>query len=210
MTKEALVQEILNRILAMQEQEPQQTEKSCEMIVLDMTSSTMEQIAENSTIYLKNISVDVLAQLALGYATTPQTCFVREQLLQGKTLYTVVDEIELYKYKESAKKAYYGQMNGYVEFLKASGLVVANDCKALQETLKTGVEPTCAHAQVPKQEKTCIFEKRVLTEQAVSRLRMDEGVTALTVGKKTLVTDLAKDYAKNHNIVITRQGGGKL
>ncbi len=208
MTKEALVQEILNRILAMQEQE--QAQKPCEMVVLDMTASQMEQIAENSIIYLKNISVDVLAQIALGYATTPQTCFVREKLLQGKTLYTVKNEIELYKYKETAKAAYYGQMNGYVEFLKASGLVVASDCNTLQEMLKTNDEPKHPCEAVPKQEKTVVFEKRVLTEQAVARLKFDEGMTALVVGKKTLVTDLAKDYAKNHNIVITRQGGGKL
>ncbi len=210
MSKEELIQQIIKRVL-------EETAKSTvctnndDLLVLDMQNCANTPTLTTQSIYIKNLTIDALVEIALGCTTTPATKLVRTAIMQGVSLYTTVDDIELYSYKETANKNYYSQFNGYLEFLKNSGLTVAESQPALYAMLSQNAEtPSFCTPSVCAPSVALTFERKVLTEQALTKLRLDSGITDIAIGEKTIVTDLAKDYAQKHNISIARSGGGKV
>ena len=130
-------------------------------------------------------------------------------------VYLVEEEIELYRYKDTAPKAYYGCLEASLEMLKNSGVTIASQSQIpdliLHGEPEEGVEPEgpSKDCEVLKKDESCVKEavldKRVITEKDMIDLGNNR-VRKVTVGEKAILTDLAREYASKHRITVLRRG----
>ena len=125
---------------------------------------------------------EALGKIVNGIFDTPYTKAFGKALLCGKKIYVPEEDVELYHYRKTAPKEYYGPA------------ILGSECC----TSSTEVE-----VSAKAEEKDLAFEKRVLSERDMIIAHQGK-VTRILVNGKTIVTDLAKDYAKKYHIVIEK------
>ena len=156
---------------------------------------------------------EAVGKIVNGIFDTPFTRAFGKALLSGKKIFVPQEEVELYRYKETAPKGYYAKLEANLQLLKDSGVeIVPNDqliaailgeeCTCCSKPAEaTEAADSCSERNLP--EKELAFSKRVLSERDL--ITANEGkVTRILVTRKTIVTDLAKDYAKKYHIVIEK------
>ena len=84
---------------------------------------------------------------------------------------------------------------------QAEASATPSSCDIPDTSCSSGSTCTSLAAPVAKKEKR--ITKRVVTERDM-RLAFDENVTCVTVGEKTIVTDVAQEYATKNKIEIVR------
>ena len=149
------------------------------------------------------LSNESLGKIANGIFDTDYTRAFGKALLSGKKVFVPEEEIELFKYKETAPKAYYARLEQNLSFLKENGVVVVPNKDLVgaimgSEPGKCAAETTCS---VCTEEKVLVFTKKVLSERNLKSAK-EEKYTKIAVSRKSIVTDLARDYAKKYSIVI--------
>ena len=168
-------------------------------------------------VVLFGLSCDAMAALASGACDTAYTRLASKAILSGKKVYVPTEEVELYRYKETAPAAYYNMMQQKLDLLVASGVVICAQAGLEQVILGSeapapvpAAAPTCAApvcaAPAPVvscESKAVRIEKRVLTEKDLIEANM-EGVTEVHIGERTIITALAKDAAKDRGMTIVR------
>ena len=174
-------------------------------------------------VVLFNLSCDAMAALATGACDTAYTRLASKAILSGKKVYVPTEEVELYRYKETAPAAYYSMMQQKLDLLVASGVVICAQAGLEQAILGGGDTPAPQPAAAPAApaaaplgarstlapmehqgaEKEVRINKRVLTEKDLIEANMD-GVTRVHIGEKTIVTALAKDAAKDRGMTLIR------
>ena len=171
-------------------------------------------------IVLFDLSCDAMAALASGACDTAYSRLASKAILSGKKVYVPTEEVELYRYKESAPAAYYSMMQQKLDLLVASGVVICAEAGLEQAILGGAAAPAPQPAAAPVvaplaasstlapmphqgEEKEVRIDKRVLTEKDLIEANMD-GVTRVHIGEKTIVTALAKDAAKDRGMTLIR------
>ncbi len=169
---------------------------------LNCAADLDDKKSTSNSIYLKNLSLNALAEIALGFTTKPATAFLRQAILQGKKLYTTADQIELYAYKENINPHYYKKFKEHLEFLQKSGLNILESVEQLDAMINGETQSPNNYSS--KQFTSLVFDKKVLTEQIIADFRKEHQVHELIIAEKTIVTALAKEYAMKYSICITR------
>ncbi|WP_324822194.1 hypothetical protein [Sinanaerobacter sp. ZZT-01] len=163
-------------------------------------------IAAVDTVVLCNVSNERLVKIANGIGDTPLTALATRAILMGKKVIIPTEELELLCYSKSAPAAYYDHMLQYVALLKRSDVVLC-DLKQLYSVIcekETCEEESGIKSQQPYvQEKKEILHlgKKVVTERDIHEACTNQ-ITEIRIGKKTIVTDLAKDYARERGIKV--------
>lgn len=163
------------------------------------------------------MSCEALGKIAHGIFDSGYTRLFGQALLAGKKIYLAEEEIELFRYKDTAPKAYYGCLEDSLNMLRCSGVVTAPQAQIPNlilhgEPKKDTVAPAAAPAAkadgpVPGERpgKEAVLDKKVITEKDMIALGNDR-VKRVTIGEKAILTDLAKEYASKHRIEILRRG----
>ena len=148
-----------------------------------------------------------LAKLASGICDTPYTRIASRAILTGKRIYVPVEQVELFRYADTAPKPYYAMLEEKLALLTASGLVITkmDDLEKCILDEDTPCEVQAAPAQQHSESKKEFrLIKRVITERdLVEAGNARAGVVYIPA--KCIVTDLAKDYAHGHNISLIRE-----
>lgn len=181
---------------------------------------------EFEAVVLFNLSCDAMASLASGACDSAYTRLASKAILSGKKVYVPTEEVELYRYKETAPAAYYNMMQQKLDLLVASGVVVCAQASLEQVILGSdapapvpAAAPVCApptQAPAPAcaqpvpaapgggcEAQSLRVDRRVLTEKDLIEANM-KGATRILIGEKTIVTALAKDAAKDRGMTIVR------
>lgn len=169
-----------------------------------------------------SLTNEALGKIAHGIFDSGYTRMFGEALLSGKKIYVPEEEIELYRYRETAPKPFYDCLEANLELLKSSGVTVVPFAAIPElllredgenpETAKScgQTESECRAAETadcgknPEQVKEAALLKKIITERDMAALG-NEKVQRVIVGEKAILTDLAKEYAARHKIVIRRQ-----
>jgi ethanolamine utilization protein len=175
-------------------------------------------IASCEAVVLHDLTNESLAKIASGICDTPYTKLVSQALLLGKTVYLMQDQIELYNYRQTAAKTYYKMFRSQLGMLEESGLQICCPDK-IEDILVNGVSQgtTCTDAEKtnnpsatetdaePKAvEQTVKLEQHLISERTVAEA-CQAGVSRISVGANAIVTDLAREYAQNHQVVLVRE-----
>lgn len=152
---------------------------------------------------------EALGKIANGIFDTDYTRMFGTALLLGKRIFIAEEEIELYRYRDTAPAGYYGRMEENLRFLQNNGVTVVPGDSLVKAVLgeECGQRAAAPVKEAPMPEKTVRLEKRILTERDVINARTDKA-TCILVGRKAILTDLAKDYARQYRIAIQREDDG--
>lgn len=174
-------------------------------------------------VILFDLTNDALARLAGGVCDTPFTALAQKAILKGKKIFVPEEAVELFQYAETAPSAYYQMMVQKLQLLQQSGIIVCPK-DTLEDAILSGevtdpsvpeaapAAPTASQAAetVPSCPPPCsnagrevTISKRVVTERDLSAV-YDRTVCAVHIGAKSILTDLARDYAQARDVAIIR------
>lgn len=154
---------------------------------------------------LYGLSNSDIARLASGVCDTVYTRIAAKALLLGKKVWAVKEEIELLQY--CTDQPYGRMMYEKLKALSDMGLAICSYDElegSITDTFCRGDEkakPVCCGQK--KQGGDYVCEKRVVTEKDMVSAR-SEGAARFLAGEKTIVTDLASEYARAHGIEIVK------
>ncbi len=162
-------------------------------------------------IALQNLSNVSLGKIAEGTADTPFTEIVMKAILLGKKIIISNEGVELFSYKETAPKLYYGMMMQKIEFLKNAGIEFGNldqlrtficskECVAEKTCVTKNEEVVKTETLTPEASiKVIAVSKRVVTEHDV-RMAYEQHADQICITERTIITDLAHEYADQRGI----------
>lgn len=163
-------------------------------------------VAGCEAVVLHDLTNESLAKIASGICDTPYTKIVSQALLLGKPVYLMQDQIELYDYRKTAAKPYYKMFRAQLGLLEESGLMIICPDKA-EDILVNGVacSATCSSDPVSTvSDKTIKLDNHLVSERSIADACL-AGATRIIVDIKAIVTDLAKEYAQNHQVELVRE-----
>lgn len=167
-------------------------------------------IADYQVVVLFNLTNDVLGKLASGIYDTPYTKLASQSILMGKRIYVPVEQVELYRYADTAPKPYYTMLQQKLALLTASGLVISK-LDDLENCILDEQGAPCTQETIPQEcqivertQKEFRLSKRVITERDISEACAAKA-SCIYIPARSIVTDLAKDYARTRDISLIRE-----
>lgn len=155
------------------------------------------------------LSNESLGKIANGIFDNDYTRRFGTALLLGKRIFIAEEEVELYRYKDTAPAGYYSRLEENLKFLQQNGVTIVpadqlEDAVLGDETATVAPKEEPVVEKQPVSGKTVKIEKRILTERDVISAR-EEKAACIVVGKKAILSDLAKEYARKYQINIVRE-----
>jgi len=136
-------------------------------------------------LYITEISLAQLSDIALGRDERPFQCAVIKAILSGKRVYLLTEALTYRRFAETADKAYYAMLAGYEEKLAASGVCILPAARLLDPESAGRME-----AKAAKETVDCT-DKVITGKRAEELCRNRKG--AVNLKKGTIITPLAKD-----------------
>ncbi len=150
-------------------------------------------------IVLRAVSNTALGKIAGGSADSPFTETAVKAILLGKPIFALEDDTELFRYRETAPKPYYDMMMQKIELLKSSGIRFYSGEQIVSRLLER--ETPRSDCGQCAGEPFCL-EKRIITERDIHNLH-ERSIKQIRISRKTIVTDLAREYAERRGISFT-------
>lgn len=165
-------------------------------------------LADYGAVILLDLSIEAMVKIASAIADTSYTEIASRAILTGKKVYVPNEEIELLLYKDTAPASYYATLLEKLKLLAEAGVVFCPAAELESRVLaeaKNGRGTIEAHADTHAaiSQKETALNKKLITEKDVIEAGM-EGAARLLVGRRAIVTDLARDYAKERGLRIVR------
>lgn len=178
-------------------------------------------VADCEAVIACSMTNEALGKITHGIFDSGYTRMFGEAILSGKKIFIPEEEIELYRYRDTAPKPFYGCLEANLEVLKASGVVIApfaripelllqETCADLTETgscQKEKPQESCGRdsgTETEKKIKEATLLKKIITERDMAALG-NEKIQLVHVSEKAILTDLAKEYAARHKMVVRRE-----
>ena len=168
-------------------------------------------MASYEAVILFGLTNEALARLAGGVCDTPFTRLAQKAILTGKKIFVLKEIFELYRYAETAPPAYYAVLEKQLALLQQAGVAICPLAELEDATLcgeAAACEPAaspapCAAAPCAAPGREVKIEKRVITERDLSAV-YDKDVSVIHIGKRAILTDLAKEYAQARKVSLVR------
>lgn len=146
-------------------------------------------------LFLTNLSIRELSNLSLGMASSDIEEYILKHIMAGKEIYVLSDGMEYKEYKKTAPKILYSK---YVE---AEEKLVSYGIKLINHSTEIVKEENHIVEEVSNKENTITLTKKLISESDLRKPHIN-GVKEIIVGKKSIITPLAKDYIRINNINI--------
>lgn len=162
-------------------------------------------VAKYEGVIAYTLTNEALGKIANGIFDTDYTKAFGKALLLGKKIFLPEEEVELYSYRDTAPAGYYARLEENLKFLENNGVTIVKNSELIPAILGKKETVRAERCEAPaRPEKAIHLTKKVITERDLISAR-DENVTCVTFSAKAILTDLAKDYGKRHNIRLERQ-----
>ncbi|QHI72618.1 hypothetical protein [Aminipila terrae] len=179
-------------------------------IVCALNSEYQCNIQQFDVILLRNLSIKSVGQISQGMGETPFTEMVIKSILLGKKIIAVNEEVEVFQYRETAPKLYYGMMMQKIELLKNAGIcfcsvgqleqaILDNPCIQEKKSCCSTEEKTENAVCQPCKKEAVTLAKRVITERDIHSV-YEQHLDVIYVTERAIITDLAREYAEQRGI----------
>nr|WP_315020362.1 hypothetical protein [uncultured Aminipila sp.] len=179
-------------------------------IVCALTSEYQCDIQKYDVVILRYLSNTSVGKIAEGIADTPFTELAVKAILLGKKIIIPNEEVEVFRYRETAPKIYYGMMMEKIELLKNAGIcfssleqleqVILDNEGSLEKKNSCIIEKKQPDiAAEPSKKEAMSLTKRVITERDIHSI-YEQHAELIYVTGKTIITDLAREYAEQRGI----------
>lgn len=156
------------------------------------------------------MTIEALGKAAAGVTDGCYTKTLFQAILRGKPIYIQRNQIELLKYEESPPNAYLKRLREHLAFLEHSGMTVGKEGELEAVILGQGTKtaPGKVPASRPPENginpSPWVLTKHLVAERDLTEA-LSEGRKQIIIGARAILTDLARDFAQNHNITIIRE-----
>lgn len=167
-----------------------------------------EDLRDCDKIIIPRTCIKLLSNLANGICSEESHKFLSIMLLKGKKVYMLEDGIEYRKYKGRAPKALWDMYQGFEEKIKAFGINIISSLDEIDENLSNKSlsinKEEISTLDSNSKEGTFLFEgKKLITESDLRKIYM-KGTKEVLISKKALVTPLAVDFVRIHQLKLKR------
>ena len=152
---------------------------------------TEVDLTEIEEIFVRNMDTESLAKLTSGMPDTPYLKLISRAVLEGKKITIILDDLDSYKYRDTAPKTYLDMLNEKVNIVRSWGVRIEKEDIVVERL--SGRKAEC---------EGCLIEKRVLTETDLRRA-YNGGNREILIKEKTIVSDMAKEFAERNAITIS-------
>lgn len=166
-------------------------------------------IADYDVVIAYTLTNESLGKIANGIFDSDYTRLFGNALLTGKKIFVPKEEIELYKYKDTAPAVYYQRMEANLKVLTDSGVTVVENSQLSSVILKDSApspQPAAVQETVQPAAHFDAIREFVITKKVVTERDMilagEEKAGCVILNEKAILTDLAKDYAKKRGIAL--------
>lgn len=181
---------------------PDYITKEYHMITMDLTN-TMEFeklydcIAFSNLILIASLSAKQLANLALGVGEGLFEEGVRCALLLGKPIFILEEGLDYRAHRKTAQKTYYRKLLEYEECIHGYGMrIIEKDSEIIHSRNKKTVVDI-ENKEVEKVD--LVMDKKLILEKDL--MALDNKIyKSICIGKSSIVTPSALDYARAHHI----------
>lgn len=173
-------------------------------------------IENYEAVVVYTMSNEALGKIAHGIFDNGFTRLFGQALLEGKKIYLSQEGIELYRYKNTAPQAFYQRLEENLELLKKSGVIITAHSQIAEQILNGQSEnclceeeaaaeeqPVCSENRQEEVTET-VLDKKIITEKDMIPLG-HQHIRQVVIREKAILSDLAKEYAAKHNILIQRR-----
>lgn len=158
-------------------------------------------VEDYEAVILLDLSVEAMARLAGGVCDTLHTNLAQRAILLGKRIYVAAQDVELLTFGQTIPNAYDEMLHKQLDLLQRAGVRICPTTQALADEVLLGEkQAVCSPAAACP----VTITKRVITERDLAGV-CDRSVTAVRVAKKSIITDLAREYAAARNVSIVRE-----
>ncbi|WP_147533473.1 hypothetical protein [Bacillus marasmi] len=162
-------------------------------------------------IVIPHLTVTMLANLANGIGATDEEQFVLSNMLQGKRVVVLQDGVEYRDYKGSSPVLLYKLYEEYERKLKGYSVLFLQKDEVLEKReLHISEAPVVAAEAVVDSTRilsqSFSLQKKLISEADLQKLYL-QNIKEITVGKKCIITPLAQDFVRTHQITIIRERG---
>ncbi|MCC0640875.1 MULTISPECIES: TIGR02536 family ethanolamine utilization protein [unclassified Clostridioides] len=156
-----------------------------------------------------------ICNLALGNSFSNEERFLLKMLMKGKKVYVLDEGIEYKLYKDTAPKALYNKYRAYEEDICRYGVKIIKNLNEITLSERAFSEETfnkeILNEEILNEEKVKIddnfsidlTQKRLISESDL-RKPMISGTKDIIVSKNSIITPLAIDFIRIHNITVKR------
>lgn len=178
-------------------------------------SELISLIDSAECLLIPSLSATQLASLALGCGEGGLCEGVRYALLLGKTIYLLEEGLTYRGYRKTAYKTYYRRLLEYEECIKSYGIQILE-----QEMLPLGLNQLSGKEQEkipdvlnyssdtvqekPGKNESYRIDKKLILEKDLMNLSV-KTQSVVWIGKNSIVTPSALDYARAHHIQIIKK-----
>lgn len=191
-------------------------EKELEQILADVYQlqyfSKENEKKDFELIVIPRVPVTMLANLANGIGATAEEQFILANLLQGKKVVFLQSGVEYYDYKASAPVLLYKLFEEYERRLKGYSVLFLREDELLGKRQLQVAEPqvtvheTVAVNTPQPSPNSYTLTKKLISESDLQKLYL-QNIKEITVGQKSIITPLAQDYIRNHQLTIIKERG---
>lgn len=163
---------------------------------------------EGDVIIIPALSLESMANLATLVTGSAAEGFVIRMLMRGKEVYVLENGLEYRRYKNTAPRALYSKYLDFEQQMKLNGIQIIGyigEIKKADKNLLSDVEPTknMESFSNSSSEEVEIRNKKVINESEI-RKRIIPGIEIIVIDKKSIITPLATDFIKTHNLRVKR------
>ena len=165
-------------------------------------------IKNGDLVIIEYLDIKEIANIALLVPTNGKEEFIIKMLLEGKKVFISEDGLEYKKYKETAPRALYNEYLNLEKKLKLYGMEVIKysyeiiEQDEIKEKCRTKVK--YINEEILEEESTFyIKNKKIISEGDLKKPFM-QGKKIIIIDSKSIITPLADDFIKIHNLKIER------
>ncbi len=182
------------------------------------------KVEDYDTVVIYQLSVDALGKLAGGICDSPFLHLASRAILLGKRVLIAEDEVELYRYKQTAPEAYYSMLEEKLNQLRSYGVLFSryadlepvlsdpSQCSGCGRNESEGVRKESEYLSKQSEQsggkQKLRIDKKVITESDIRKLT-GENISSICINKNAILTDLAKEYLHNRKIDIEREASAE-
>lgn len=173
------------------------------------------EMADYEAVILFDLTVDALTRRPAACAIRRLSALAQKAILLGKKIFVPQEAVELFQYAETVPSAYYQMLLDKLTLLKQSGVVVC-PAAGLEDAILSGegmaVCMPAAPAAAPNRQR-----RKRLWQGGARRLWpsgsspngdiaavYDRDLAVVHVGPKSILTDLAREYAANRGVKVVK------
>ncbi len=148
-------------------------------------------------IVISNMTIDMLGSLATGCCHRREELFILKALLKEEAVFVIDSCMEYKKYKESAYKNLYSLYSDYENKLFQYGMKPITNILELLKDVKEEQVTTNMIMDVD------LTYKNLILESDLSKV-CRKGFTSISIHNNCIITPLALDYMRDHNIKVKK------